>query len=482
MAKSQAEIALGILDSVAPHTLNAIVCDLIKAGNIEQLRAAREIKGDVGFIKPDGLRGFEYKNVFDVAVGAGKIDVVRELLAFGLEPAVKLSVSGLQKAGEYTATALDHAFDKVVDAKGDVERTDAIALATVIYDAVKDKLPPLASVHLRYSDSDTRSGGTPAKVLGERTYKIGNEREVPKRVKFESFLDHCISNRVGPLVEAILTYAESFPQVCFSGRSAELFVATHDLANFERLMGYTGEVDSFLMHQILKLPHDLQAKARSIIADHEIDPGIIDKLGDYAQTMAPETLRFLLEKCSTEPSGGMVSLLLVKALRSDNVPLARELVAAGEGIGGWDINAVCVEYVAGSYGEKQAYPRYPIHECRSGDAARLLCAHGADIEQQDTAGKTPLQAMVSDGRVERGENKGGSERGPGLLSALLDAGADMTARFQGRTLTQLAGPRSDEVKAILRAGKTQVLLGDSVKGGEEAGAPAGRRNQGPSAM
>jgi hypothetical protein len=468
--ENNASLALTILDSLRPHTLNAIVSDLASAGNLAMLRAVREVKGIEFFMPKEGATLDRYKDPFVVAVKANRIEVVHELLSYGLAPAFRNTFGG--KSEVFYVDALSAAVDAFVRAKTDQERADASMLGLTVYGAVKDALPHLFSLESHMSGIKK-----PGEVLGERQYTMPGEKEAPKRVKNESFLDVCVANDIAPLVEAVIAHIESIPTACFSSRTAELLVAKHDLTNFARLMAYAGEVDLFLMDKILKLPEPLQAQAMDAIKEHEIDPGIISKIEKYAATIAPSTMSLLLEKCAMDLTSAQVSALLVRATQADNVPLMRELISLGERTSSWSVNESGIYTVEGM-GGTQMRRLYPIHECHSGDAVRLLVEHGADIETLDSEGATPLQAMVSTGRVDRNDR---DERGRGVVSALFVAGAFARSRYKGRTITQLSTHRSAEVKAILRAGKTQVALDNSISAGvdDRAAVP---RSRGPAAM
>lgn len=132
-----------------------------------------------------------------------------------------------------------------------------------------------------------------------------------------------------------------------------------------------------------------------------------------------------------------------KFVQSDNIDVAELLVAAGADVNTRNPNGASVLFLAASEGQDSV--------------VRLLLNHGADVNQPDNAGLTPLHAAADGARlleveIEDEQQGYGYVENTAVTRMLLAAGALPNARdLQGRTPLALAEERySEEVAQLIR--------------------------------
>ncbi len=101
----------------------------------------------------------------------------------------------------------------------------------------------------------------------------------------------------------------------------------------------------------------------------------------------------------------------------------------------------------------------PLHMVRDSRMVQALLERGANVDALNSKGDTPLLRLLRDWREERQRSE------LDCLSLLLQAGASVSVRDErSRTVYQVAAPRGDEVKTLLRSAKLQQSVVESAFG------------------
>ena len=209
-----------------------------------------------------------------------------------------------------------------------------------------------------------------------------------------------------------------------------------------------------------------------LLLAHGVDVNVKDAWrGQTALMMAAgnhepnaEVVRVLLEHGAdvhVRSAGGLTALLF--AVRQDDVESVRLLLKAGANVNDQVAQAGHSEYAGGRQTPGGVSALRLVINHNYYDLAELLLDSGADPNAADSAGFTPLHAVVqkrAGGNPERGDRgQGGGERSVELLKNLLARAADPNARLPLKRRPPNFNPNGyPEVNNVQYAGATPLWI------------------------